>query len=106
MTGRCHVNDNEYLEWEETQTREMVKSLPPHFKEFTLQQVRDYLQLLSPEDKVAWAHFIGKDPILRRVIYYVFSPAEETKGRFEMILTMSENNFVRDMEYVYFAIEQ
>ena len=27
-------------------------------------------------------------------------------GRFEMVLKMGEANFIRDMEYIYFALEQ
>jgi hypothetical protein len=98
------VNDNEYWEWEESQTRELVKVLPSAFKESALQQVRVYLESLSPEDKTAWGNVIGKNPILRRVIYYVFSQPNDNMGRFEMVLKMGEANFIRDMEYIYFAL--
>lgn len=96
------MNDNEYWKWEEAQTRGLVKSLPSNFKQFTLQQVRDYLQLLSSEDKVAWAHFIGKNPILRRVIYYVFSPAEEIGLRLKM-LAKNDIDVDFDMKYICFV---
>lgn len=100
------MNDNEYWEQEEALTKELVKSLPSSFKESALEQIRAYLELLSPEDKTAWGNYIGGDPILRRMIYYVFSTEKDTEGRFEMILTIGGGNFIRDMEYVYFALEQ
>lgn len=105
MNGN-EINDNEYWEQEEKQTVALVKSLPSNYKELTLQQVRAFLVTLSPESKAVWGNVIGKNPILRRVIYYVFSPAESTKIRFQIILTMGGDNFVRDMEYIYFALEQ
>lgn len=106
------MNDKEYWEKQERQTKELRESLPENFKAYTAKQIADYLNSLSPEDKDVWVDRIGNDPILQRVIYYVFSPLEEAVGRFRMILRQIENqlqvstSFFSDMEYIYFALEQ
>jgi len=100
------IDDNKYWAQQEQQTCELVKSLPPLFKKSVLQNVRAYLESLSPEDKSAWGNFIGKNPILRRVIYYVFSAVEDTTNRFQMVLNMGGEKFIRDIEYIYFSLEQ
>ena len=106
------INDNEYWEQQERQTKELRESLPEDFKAYTAKQIIDYLNSLSSENQAEWLDCIGHNPFLQRVIYYVFSPPEETIGRFRMILTRIENQlqistrFFADMEYIHFALEQ
>ncbi|MEE9913197.1 MAG: hypothetical protein K4571_15905 [Deltaproteobacteria bacterium] len=111
MNGN-EIDDKEYWKQQEQQTQELIKFLPSKFKEYAAQQIKDYLKTLSPEDKVVWSNVIGKNPILRRVIYYVFSPPEETIIRFAMTYVRQGNefeireSFITDMEHIYSVLEQ
>jgi hypothetical protein len=102
------MNDTEYWNNEFEKTKRFLELCSPEVHDYVTRQVGLYIKAhpTSPPTKERqdrWDRFIASNPILQRVIYYTYSPAEAIDLRNNMLLA-TDVDLGDDGWYIDFAL--
>jgi ribosomal protein L37AE/L43A len=90
-------------------TKRFLELCSPEVHDYVTTQVGLYIKAhptspLTKERQDRWDRFIASDPILQRVIYYTYSPADAIELRYDEMRSATDINLANDGCYIDFAL--
>ena len=115
------MTDEEYWELEHTFTNNFLNLCPPESKKYAKELVNFFLNShpqfsFKENDLNLFNRLIGSHPVLKRIIYYTYSPVEKIDVRMRMLagwngmdigmpsIFQQHIDFVQDCSYIYFVL--